>query len=79
MSKGSKDGSARATPPLLTQESELRFLRSADAPAALTTSGDDVVRWSRFGAEVDKLRETVATRLGPEALSRYPSLTILMD
>ena len=39
----------------------------------------DQKRWHRFGREVDTLRSGVADRLGPEALSRYPSLSIMME
>lgn len=35
-------------------------------------------RWHRFASDVDALRAKVADRLGPEALSRYPSLSITL-
>lgn len=35
-------------------------------------------RWHDFSAEVEALRSEIADRLGPEALARYPSLSITL-
>lgn len=45
---------------------------------AAAKSENERARWRRFGSEVETLRTRVAERLGPEALSRYPSLSITM-
>lgn len=39
----------------------------------------DRTRWRRIGRKIDKLRDRVGERLGPDALSRYPSLSITME
>ncbi len=46
---------------------------------ASATRKSDLARWRRLGREVERLRQEIGERLGPEALSRYPSLSITMD
>ena len=46
---------------------------------ASSSRKSDRQRWRRRGRTVDALRGRIGERLGPEALSRYPSLSITME
>jgi DNA-binding SARP family transcriptional activator len=54
-------------------------LRTIERLQETATNRSDRTRWARLGRDLEALRKRVEQRLGSDALSRYPSLSIAVD